>query len=318
MITKRQYNILMFFLTRALFLGGGLSLLVGISKNDLVFSGILGMLLGYFILYLLFKKGRINKYLNVLIAIIVLIMNTLSNTVLTSTYLLYNTPTILIVLVFYLTLLYGVKKDFKVIGRITEIFIYVSAAEIILSVLGLMPLTEFNRMLPLFTTKFINIIKGIIVFCGASVLPNILLINYKGNLKFRDVSGGYIVGSLLMIVVLYLIGTIYGSEFASITRFPEFLILKKIDIMGYFNNVENILVTEWMINILISAMVCIKTIKDNVSNLLFYIIVIGLILGSEFFLNRSYVNILYVKQYFYYISFGLVIISLIMKKSKNL
>ena len=59
MITKRQYNILSFYLTRALFLGGGLSLLVSLSKNDILISSIIGMLLGYVLLYLFFKKGVI-------------------------------------------------------------------------------------------------------------------------------------------------------------------------------------------------------------------------------------------------------------------
>lgn len=317
MITKKQYIALSFFLTRALFLGGGFSLLVGLSRNEVVFSGILGMLLGYFLLYLFFKKGQTNKLFNIVIAVGVLIVNTLANTVLTSTYLLYTTPTLLIVLIFFLTLLYGAKKDFKVIGRIAELFIIVSAIEITLSIFGLFPLVKIDRIFPLFNTKIINVMKGIIVFCGASLLPNILLINYKGNLKFKDVSWGYIIGSALMIIVLFLIVTIYGSEFASIARFPEFLILKKIDIMGYFNNVENVLVTEWMITILISAFVCIKVLKDNMPKWLFYSTLLVLIISSELVLNRSYVNILYVKQYFYYIAFILCFLSLIFSKRKK-
>jgi hypothetical protein len=120
-----------------------------------------------------------------------------------------------------------------------------------------------------------------------------------------------------MIIVLLFIITIYGSEFSSMVRFPEFLILKKIDIMGYLSNIENVLVTEWMFNILISSWVCIKVLKDNLDRKLFYMVVIFLILGNEILLNRNYVNILYVKQYFYYIAFGLVMICLFTKKRKN-
>ena len=50
MINLRQYRILSFFLTRSLFLGGCFSLLVNISKNSMIISGIIGMLLGYFLL----------------------------------------------------------------------------------------------------------------------------------------------------------------------------------------------------------------------------------------------------------------------------
>ena len=317
MITKRQYNILSFYLTRSLFLGTGLSLLIGLSKNDLLITGIVGMLLGYFLLYLFFKKGRINNLISVIIAISVLFINTLSNTVLTSTYLLYSTPVLWILLIFFLTLLYTSKYKFTIIGRICEVFIVVAAIEIILAILGLVPFVKVDNMLPMFTTKYLNIIKGIVVFTGASLLPNLLLINYKDNLKFRDIQYGYIVGSILMIIVLFLVVSIYGSEFASMARFPEFMILKKIDIMGYLNNIENILVTEWMINILISALVCVKVIKDRCPRILFYIILVVLFLVSNIFFNSSYSNILYVKNYFYYISFILVMVSLVIKKSKN-
>ena len=119
-----------------------------------------------------------------------------------------------------------------------------------------------------------------------------------------------------MIVVMFFIISIYGSEFSSIVRFPEFLILKKIDFMGYLTNVENILVTEWMFNILISSGICIKVLKENMNKKLFYVIVIVLVLGCEMFLNRNYVNVLYVENYFYYIAFGLVLLSLFIKKRK--
>lgn len=316
MITKRQYNILSFYLTRCLFLGGGFTLLIKLSKNDFLIASILGMLLGYFILYLFFKKGSVCKFVSSVVAIATLIMGTLANTVLTSNYLLFTTPTLLIVLLFFISLLYASSKEFKVIGRVSEIFVYVSFIEIVIALLSLFGLVNVDKMLPLFTTDCLNIIKGIMVFVGASVLPNILLINYKGDLKFKDIHCGYIVGCLLMIIVLFFIISIYGSEFSSIARFPEFLILKKIDIMGYLSNIENVLVTEWIFNVLISSWVCVKVLKNNANKKLFYLILLLLIVGGEFLLNRNYVNVLYVKQYFYYIAFGLVILSLVMKKRK--
>jgi hypothetical protein len=73
--------------------------------------------------------------------------------------------------------------------------------------------------------------------------------------------------------------------------------------MGYLSNLENVLVTEWIFNILVSSWVCIKVLKDNIDKRLFYVIILLLVLGSEFIFNRNYINVLYVKQYFYYIAF---------------
>lgn len=316
MINKRQYNILSFYLTRTLFLGGGFTLLIKLSRNDFLVSSILGMLLGYFLLYLFFRKGSVSKCMSIVVSISTLIMGILANTVLTSNYLLLTTPTLLIVLVFFLVLLYAAKKDFKVVGRVSEVYVYISIVEIVFSLFCLFKLVNIDRIFPLFTTNILDIIKGIMVFVGASLLPNILLINYKDDLKFRDVCWGYIIGCILMIVVIFFIISIYGSEFSSMVRFPEFLILKKIDIMGYLSNIENVLVTEWIFNVLISSWVCIKVLKDNMNKGFFYIVMLLLILISEFVLNRNYVNVLYVKQYFYYIAFSLVILSLFIKKRK--
>lgn len=317
MINKRQYNILSFYLTRTLFLGGGFTLLIKLSKNDFFISSILGMLLGYFLLYLLFRKGSVSKCMSIVVAISTLIMGTLANTVLTSNYLLLTTPILLIVLVFFLVLLYASKKEFKIIGRVSEVFIYVSILEISVALFSLFKLVNVARLLPFFTTDIIEIVKGMVVFAGASVLPNILLINYKDDLKFRDVHFGYVVGCVLMIVVMFFIISIYGSEFSGMVRFPEFLILKKIDIMGYLSNIENVLVTEWMFNILISSCVCVKVLRDNMNKGLFWILILFFVFGSELLLNRNYVNVLYVKQYFYYIAFALVMISLVIRKRKS-
>ena len=172
-------------------------------------------------------------------------------------------------------------------------------------------------MFPLFTNNTMNIIKGIIIFAGASLLPNILLINYSEDIRFRDIHLGYIVGCLLMIAVLFFVITIFGSEFASTIRFPAFLILKKIDIMGYISNIENILVTEWMFNMLVSSWICIIVLKDNLNKYLFILIILFLFLFSNFVLNGNYINLLNIKQFFYYFTFSLVIISLVIKKRKN-
>lgn len=319
MINKRQYIILSFFLTRVLFVGGGFSLLVGISKNNMLICSFLGMLLGYFLLYLFYKKGSVSKLLCCIIGIVILVLNTLADTTLTSTYLLYNTPTLFVLLVFILVLIYGGSKDLMITGRVSEICIPCSVLVFTFGPLALLSLVKLDNMLPLFNTSFINFVKGIMVFAGTSLLPNLILINYKDKLKFKDVSLGYIIGCLVLILVAFLIISIYGSDFASIVRFPEYLILKKIEFLGYVSNVENILVMEWIINLVISGLFTIKVLKDNINNnYILATIILGIVLVNEFILNKSYVNILLVKNNISYLFLIFIILGLGMKKSKNI
>ena len=318
MKNKKQYIILSFFLTRVLFVGGGFSILIGVSKNNVLICSFLGMLLGYFLLYLFYKKDKINKWLCMIICFIILILNTLADTTLTSTYLLYNTPTLFVLLVFILVLIYGGSKDLMITGRVSEICIPCSVLVFTLGPLALLSLVKLDNMLPLFNTSFINFVKGIMVFAGTSLLPNLILINYKDKLKFKDVSLGYIIGCLVLILVAFLIISIYGSDFASIVRFPEYLILKKIEFLGYVSNVENILVMEWIINLVISGLLAFKVLKDNINNsYLLATVILGIVFINEFILNRSYVNILLVKYNISYLFLIIIGLCLLIKKSKN-
>ena len=248
MINRRQYIILSFFLTRALFLGGCFSLLVKLTKNSMLIAGGIGLLVGYFLLYLLYKmKGRISSIIKVMICIVILLINTLSSNMLTSNYLLSNTPTIFILLFFFIVLLYGNSKKMEVIGRVSEIVIMLSVMVYVLGYIGIGSNIDISKMLPIMNSKFIDVIKGIVIFSSASILPNILLLDYKEELKFKDISIGYVIGSISILLIMFFILTIYGSELSSIARFPEYLILKKVNIMNYITNLENVLVILYVV-----------------------------------------------------------------------
>ena len=144
-----------------------------------------------------------------------------------------------------------------------------------------------------------------------------MLLKYKDNLKFKDVSIGYILGCLSIVFVIFVILGIYGGDFASILRFPEYLILKKINILDYISNVENILIMEWIINIIIGSLFCSKVLKDDLNKRSFLLILIGIFILVNNFLNKNYIYILYVKAYSYYIFFGTILLSLIWKGRKR-
>lgn len=318
MINLRQYRILSFFLTRSLFLGGCFSLLVNLTKNSMIISGILGMLLGYFLLYLVYKcKGKLCKFIKVIICLVILLISTLSSTMLTSNYLLSKTPTLLILLFFYGILMYGKSKNLDVIGRISEIIIILSLLIYVLGYIGIIKSINISNMLPIMNSSFINVIKGIIIFMGASLLPNILLIDECNDYKFKDISIGYILGSLSIIVIMFFILTIYGSELSSIARFPEYLILKKINIMDIITNLENVLVMEWIVNIVICCLFSIKVMYESMNKYLFSGIILILILGLEYGIFKDYSIVLMIKNYVYYGCFILCILSMLFREKKT-
>lgn len=317
MIKKQHYIVLSFFLTRVLFLGGGYSLFIRIGRNSSILCGFLGMLLGYFLLYLLYKKGKIHPFVCVLISIGVLFTNILSNTILTDTYLLYKTPTLVIMVVFFLVLLWASKKEFKILLRVSLASILIAIPILILVYTGLFPIASIENLKPLFDTSNLSFLQGILFFAVTSLLPNILLLNYKEKLPFKVVGLGYILGCLTDIYLLFLILSIYGASFASIIRFPEYLILKKFSVLDYVSNVENILIMVWIFNLLLSGWLCMKVIRESTSKKVFYGFLFLFFLWIEFFFNRHYTHILFIKNYSYWIWSFLILLSFLCKKNKN-
>lgn len=316
-INKKQYIILSFYLTRVLFLGIGFSVLVGIGKNSLLIASIMGTLFGYFLLYLFYLKGGLNKLSTVLISITTVTAGLLAITTLTGTYLLYDTPTLFIMGIFMLVVLYGASKELKIISRVSELFCPLSLCFIIFALIALISLVSLYNLLPIFNTSFKEFIKSIIVFTATSLMPNLILLNYKGNLKFKDIGKGYLIGTVLTIIVMFFILSIYGSEFASTVRFPEYLMLNKINLFNYVSNVENILVMEWVVNLTIGGLICVKILLDNLNIYVVSTILVLIGLGTEFLMIRNYVNVLLFKKYIYFVCAALIVISLFIKKNKN-
>lgn len=317
MINKRQYIILSFYLTRVLFLGIGFSVMVGIGKNSLLIASVLGMLLGYFLLYLFYKKDKLSKLSNILISITTLTAGLLAITTLTGTYLLYDTPTLFIMGTFILVLVYGASKEIKITSRVSELLSPLSICFIIFALICLLSLVSLYNLLPIFNANFGDFIKCIIVFTATSLMPNLLLLNYKGDLKFKDIGKGYLIGAILTIIVMFFILSIYGSEFASTIRFPEYLMLNKISVFNYISNVENILVMEWVVNLCIGGLICVKVLSDNLNIYMVSTILTLIVLGTEFLMIRNYVNVLIFKNNIYFVCAILIGISLLLKNKNH-
>jgi len=317
MIKKIQYIILSFFLTRVLFIGTGFNIIINLSKNSFLISSILGTIIGLIILYILYKKKTINNYLLIIITITVLITISITNISLTTTYLLSKTPIIIILLSFILINIYGSKKELITTGRISTIIILPTILLTIFSLWGLTSLVELNNLLPLFNSNIKDFLISTISFTSFSTLPNLLLLNYNNKLKFKDISIGYITGSLFIIILMFYIISIYGYELSSITRFPEYLILKKVFVINNINNIENILILEWISCILITSLICTNILKSNLNKRNFYLIIIIISIIIIFSIHKSFNYLTIIQNYSNYLYSILIIITIIIPSFKK-
>ncbi len=317
MIKRYQYTIFSYYLTRTLFFGGMFHLLIETCKNDTLFISFMGMLLGYFFLYLLYKNKFIHSFMIGMISVIILFLCICSTILLTNHFLLEHTPILIVITTILLVGYYGSRKGYLTLFRSSELFIVISIFITIICYLGLLQSIQVSNIFPLFLSSISSIFKGIIIFSSTTLLPNILLIPFHDDYKFRDIGKGYILGCLSLICILFFILSIYGYSYSSYLNIPEYMVLKRIHFMNYIRNVENILVMEWIVNITLCILLCMFHIYQLLNTKKSIIVFIFIAFFCFYIYHYHYSYLLLIQTNIWILFILLLIISLITKKEKT-
>lgn len=279
MITRRQYQVCSFFLTRFLFFGAGLSFLFLNSNNDTWLACILGFVLGiiaFKILHIISKKNNgvalhdiIKK--NIFIKIIIylfcfLLLNYLLTvlTLMNHSFFLYETPPLFIASLLMLVIIYGVRKGETVFTKVAEFLFFISIVVFTLKFLGYgyNAISSYDNLFPIFNTKVTGFLLSTLIFFIYSFIPNVLLLSFKvEELNYKEMIVGYIMGAISIILTILIISMTFGFPLSTIIRYPEYMVLKKISLFNVFKNVENILVITWYFDCLVSGFIITNIVK---------------------------------------------------------
>jgi len=275
----KEKPFIIYFLTQSLFLGFGISILFNISNKDCYIGAILGLCLGFIIVYLyskfldLKKKRNIKEILkqNKILGFIVYLLLIITSYILlvyalviykvfVASFMLIKTPEIYLLVPIVLFGAYGAFKGLMVINRVAESLLPISIGLAIFTFLGIAGLFESSNFLPILTTTPSNFFKTALTFAGISAFPNILTIHYHEKPKYMLTT--YAVSCLLIIATIIYINGILGEELVHIYRFPEYMVLKQLKLFQFIEKVENILSIAWVFNIFILLMTSIHSIKE--------------------------------------------------------
>lgn len=307
---KTNTNII-FFLTRSLFLGFGISLTFNNCGKDAYLAAILGMFLGLIITYTysyiiknkknqtlkdIFKKnkiiGMIARILLLIASYIILLYVLIIYKVFVVSFLLINTPEIYILVPLVILALYCAFKDLKIISRVASCLLPISLVLGIFAILSLFGYFETINFLPIFDVAPTSFLKSVLIFAGISALPNILAVHLNGDIKGYNKM--YILGCITLIIILISINGVFGEALVRIFRFPEYMVLKQLKIFNFIEKVENILSIAWIFDLFMTSVMAIYAIKELVPKkknkyTTTIILIITLYIISKFFAS-NYVN----------------------------
>ena len=311
---KLEYNSAIFLSSISLFLGIGINRVISIAKNDSWISVIIGSILGLLFLYLFKKlKNKNRKWLSLLANTIILSIDIFLITKLISSIYLNKTPDFMVMLPFLIIIYYGVKKGFSTILKVSSILFFVYILITIIPVATLVPSINYDYFKPILNNSFINIIIGAIRFAIISISPILIFPDLKENFSYKS----YIFSCLLLLTIIVgVIGNL-GLDLSLLYRYPEYMVFKNISLMGFIENIQNILSYLWLISSFIIALFTSYNIKNTLTNKGLIIILISILFSFSFFLLNNYIYTDYLINYYSYILLTPIILCIFTKIWQN-
>jgi len=308
-ITKHEYNSVLYLLAKPLFLGMGFSQILSMTQNAAIISVLLGLIIGFFIIYLFYKMPiKSNKIFISLYSFAILSLGLILTTKMIREIYLDNTSVILIILPLLLILYYLSTKKENTIYRVASIIIIINTLLIGSGSILLLPQFKIDNFLPIFCASYLNIIKASLAFAFISATPYILLPDFKTRFNYKIYLGSTI--SLLLLFIL-IIGSLGNLSY--LYTYPEYMVFKRISFLNFIKNMENIFFLPWFTTIFIMLSLVSNNIKRNTSKLVFSLALLfsGLITIWVLLINKNIFNMIYLN--YVYILVIIIIIYLIDK-----
>lgn len=319
MNSKRQ-SVLSIFLSRVLYFGVGISYILAHGKNFTIINFLIGFVLGFGLLLLMLKGDWDNFFKSLLGKIIILslafflVNNCLvAFAVLGSNFYLINTPPLLIIVPLFILILYGVKKGLATTLRLSDILIFISIIIGILAILSIQKNIDFNNYLPMEMLDKCDSLKCILSSAFYSVSPIILELTFlkKDEVNKKAIILGYLIGSLTIFIMILCILGIFGGNFALLFRYPEYILLKKVNLFNQFEHLETFLSILWFNDLLITSLLAGLLINKVFKGKWLYIVSILHLCFVYFFFISNYQHILLLYHCTFYVLGILTILGII-------
>lgn len=320
-ISSMEYNSLVWFLIRAGYIGISISSLIAISGRDSWLSGIIALFLGLIPLFIFNRLrdydekmnicdlnvhlfGSFGKFLNIVLALGVLFVaqiTFLDMTHFINSQFLYKTPIWVISIVFIIPLIYSLFKGINAVSRTALLLFYVVIFVIIFIILGISSGVELENLKPVFTKDSVSILYGSLVLVAYNVLPLFFLLiipKYKlTGYSSKKSLAFYILAMLSLANAAFMTIGIFGLQLSLLYEYPEFHLLKKVQIGEFIDRVESILSMEWILALFVLLMVAVYFVsrvfeqtfkaKEKTNNIFKIIICLVILIVNQFIFTTN-------------------------------
>lgn len=319
MITNRQKNFITYFTSKSLFLGLGYSLIFDVCGNDTWLSFILGSLLGLIFCYMIkqildyknYRKltdllkemsfiGIILRFILIIFAIVIINEILFIIQIFAKSFFLIDSTTFLITLPIIILAIYMGFKGYKLLSYVSECLFPIALFFTISGFIALFSKVDLTNLKPFLSHSNLEMIKGIFYYFCLSAIPTLLLIDL--DLENNDISKNYIFTTIIITILAVFIVGVLGPFLITIYRFPEYMMLKDIEILNFIEKVENVISISWLLDnfILLCLAACFlkRLLPKKYNNYSFITIMILIFMSICFIFGNNYINDLKIYLYF--------------------
>ena len=306
-----------YLLSRSLSLGVLFSYSFFLVGTNALISFIFGILLGicFVFIYSKIKLNKKTKVFEILLYIFFILLSSIIMTTFISSFFLNKTPKIFIILPSILLCFYISIKDKDVMKYLALALTFFSIITIIFNFFALLPHMEIKNILPLFTFKNTNMIKSILFYAIISTCP-LLLLNDE-DYSAKDYITSYILTNIITLIICFAIISILGRSLINIYSYPEYMVLKKIQISSFIENVENFASLIWLFDLYYLITCTMNKINSILTRKVGIILVLFIIFINSFVINNNYKYLLFIYKRVTYILYICVLPILFLANKKK-
>lgn len=347
-----QYNTMLIIIMVSSFMGIGIYSLVRAAGIDAYITILLGVIVGIpaLLLFLYIASyepdlsfpqkmeklygQKIGKVVSIISAIFIFIfannyMFNLINFIVSQ--FLPETPLMIVGIIFAILMIYTNHKGLETISRVSLVLLSINIILFAIGFIGLIPSIDTDNLKPFLEFGIGRPLQATFYYFTLMVMPMFALLIVPKNKvtkpeKFnRSFVFGYLFSSLFIFGFCIITLGILGIHLASIYQYPEYIILKHVNLFGFLDRIENIVTAQWIFGLFFSVTFavyyvgnCIK--PEHNSKMLPTSIVTLMLLASVYLIpnNTAFNNYIYfiapILRVFSFSLFVIIGISIFIKK----
>lgn len=174
---------------------------------------------------------------------------------------LVETPIEIIMLLFILTSLIGVRLGLEVISRSLLIFFPWIIMLLFFLTLFLIPEIKVENIQPILEGGIKPVLKGTFHQLGIPYLQLIIFlmitpyVNEKANMR-KYFYKGMVIGGMVLLIVILLCIWVLNVKLTSFQSYPVYTLGKKINVANFFNRIEVVVAIIWVITTYFKLTIC--------------------------------------------------------------